>query len=297
MFDLTSVTWLHIEPTSRCNAWCPGCSRNLNGFKINPDLNITDLNIDILDNTIKRLPNLESVQMCGNDGDPCAAKNIDEQLDLIASYPNIILLRIHTNGSLRPTEWWGGLSRRFKNIHIVFAIDGLADTHSIYRQGTNWEKIINNAKAFISSGGHAVWQFIPFAHNEHQIVDCYNMSQKLGFKKFHLLKRAVVPWGSKHYQTGELTNIKPWSKGDGVRLDHINTANNIIETSDCMHLSGPSVYLDAQGDLYPCCMLAREYFNDETSYPKEGKEDWTIPDNFSTNNVRKKCLYACGRKQ
>jgi DNA-3-methyladenine glycosylase I len=31
----------------------------------------------------------------------------------------------------------------------VFGIDGLADTHSIYRVGTDYHKIIENAKAFI----------------------------------------------------------------------------------------------------------------------------------------------------
>ena len=68
------------------------------------------------------------------------------------------------------------------------SIDGLEDTHSYYRQGTNWKKIINNAKSFISSGGRAVWQFIPFAHNEHQIKSCIRLSQQLGFKEFKTAK-------------------------------------------------------------------------------------------------------------
>ena len=32
------TTLLHVEPTTKCNASCPGCPRNNNGFGIKKDL-------------------------------------------------------------------------------------------------------------------------------------------------------------------------------------------------------------------------------------------------------------------
>ena len=93
--------WLHVEPTSRCNAWCPGCPRNKFGYGLR-DFVVEDLDPKVLRDTIKQY-NINSVQMCGNLGDPCAAKNIDEQLQNLG---NIDRLQIHTNGSLRKYSWW-----------------------------------------------------------------------------------------------------------------------------------------------------------------------------------------------
>ena len=180
--------WLHVEPTSRCNAWCPGLSRNKFGYGLT-DFVVEDLDPEVLRDTIKKY-NVNSIQMCGNLGDPCAAKNIDEQLQTLG---NIDRLQIHTNGSLRKTSWWAELAKRFNHLDqfdVWFAIDGIGDTHSYYRQGTNYNKVIDNAQAFIDAGGSAYWQFIPFAHNEHQIQDCIRLSQKMGFKKFEFVKNA-----------------------------------------------------------------------------------------------------------
>ena len=54
---------------------------------------------------------------------------------------------------------------------VIFAIDGLEDTNHLYRVNTNFNKIMENAKAFINAGGIARWDFIAFAHNEHQIEE------------------------------------------------------------------------------------------------------------------------------
>ena len=51
----------------------------------------------------------------------------------------------------------------------------------------NYQKIIDNASAFIQAGGFATWQFVPYAHNEHQVKNCIKVSQELGFKKFKLI--------------------------------------------------------------------------------------------------------------
>jgi len=75
---------------------------------------------------------------------------------------------------------------------IKVAIDGTdPQTYAKYRQGGNFTEVINNIKKinfykekYNSSLPQLVWQFIPFSHNEHQILTAKKMAQELnmGFK-------------------------------------------------------------------------------------------------------------------
>lgn len=290
---LEQIKWLHVEPTTRCNAHCPSCGRNNQGIGIRNNVIINDLRPERLEQVVSDSPKLEHVIFCGNLGDPCSSKLIDEQLDVIYQRKNLYL-QLHTNGSLRSQQWWSELAEKWKNRHEVwFAIDGLEDTHSYYRQGTNWKKIIANAKSFINSGGKAFWQFIPFEHNEHQIKDCIKLSQKMGFAEFKFRKDARYQKNSYHYKTGEKLDIKPWSKHTETWIRkndaYLNTIQDpeILKTkikkSDCVHMVFPSVMLDAQGNLHPCCML-----------PTVDLNDVDIAADFRDKTWSKTCLKNCG---
>lgn len=260
--QLLDVKWLYVEPTSRCNAWCSGCIRNNSGHGLNKNaFTIKDLGIDTFEKTLSSLPNLEVVQLGGNFGDPCAGKLIDKQIELLVSKK--LKVQIHTNGSLRTKEWWQILAEKFENIEVWFAIDGLKDTHSIYRQATDWDKIIENAKSFIDAGGKAVWQFIPFKHNEHQIKECMQMSTLMGFKKFEFVKNARYPKQAFEYRSGDPVDIQPWSKheeqwtrtGEILFRNTTKKRNTMVKSKDCMHLALNSLYLSAEGVLAPCCYI------------------------------------------
>ena len=88
-------------------------------------------------------------------------------------------MSISTNGSAGTRNFWERLGKT-KAI-VTFGIDGLEDTHHLYRQNTVWSRIIKNAGIFIAAGGTASWQFIEFDHNKHQISLCRELSKKLGF--------------------------------------------------------------------------------------------------------------------
>ena len=211
MIEDSKIRWLHVEPTSQCNAHCPACPRNNNGYGLIDGLSIQDLSIENLAKVFDRFSSIDSVQFCGNYGDPIAAKNIIEQIEFVIS-KNVSRIQIHTNGSLKTKAWWKNLAKILSTVnesYVEFAIDGLEDTHSIYRQGTDFNKIISNATAFINAGGTAYWQFIPFKHNEHQIKDCIRLSQKLGFKKFNFVKNARYKDVSYHYKTRKKNRYWP----------------------------------------------------------------------------------------
>ena len=77
------VKWLHVEASSRCNAWCPLCPRNIDGYELHPNTVEQDLDISILKKTVDSLPNLYAIQFCGNHGDPIAAKDFINMIDIV----------------------------------------------------------------------------------------------------------------------------------------------------------------------------------------------------------------------
>jgi len=289
---LNKIKWLHVEPTTRCNASCSSCPRNNNGFGIKKNLILEDLDIKRLSFVIDQATLLEHVIFCGNKGDPCASKIIDQQLEIIKKKK--LSLQLHTNGSLRTKTWWNQLAKIFQQkIEVWFGIDGLEDTHSKYRQGTNWKKIIENAVAFIDGGGKAVWQFIPFAHNEHQAIDCLKLSQKLGFKEFRFIKDARYKEKNFHYKTGQELDIRPWSGHNQIwkrrangylnTIQDTNYQKTKIEKTDCVHIIFPSLFLNAHGTITPCCM-----------HGEKDIENFDIQKNFDEKKWLATCIKNCG---
>ena len=74
-YDKQRIKWLHVENTSYCNAWCPVCSRNKNGFGLADDLKLKDLSIDNFSKILNEHPNVETMQFCGRYGEPTLGRN------------------------------------------------------------------------------------------------------------------------------------------------------------------------------------------------------------------------------
>jgi sulfatase maturation enzyme AslB (radical SAM superfamily) len=281
------IKWLQVENTTKCNAWCPACARS-NGFELKENLVIEDLDSNVFEKILCLFPNLEVVQFCGTHGDFAAAKNVGKHVDLAVKYSKKI--QIHTHGGIRNEKWWQELAVKLSDIEhdVWFALDGLKGIHEIYRQGTNFDKTIANAQAFIGAGGSATWQFIPWAHNEHQLMDCMKMSQKLGFKKFKLVKSVRKDFQGQHWQSGEPVQFISWSQDKKFnRREEFFTIKNQVITSDCMHLTLPSVYLNANGKISVCCEF--NLYGQVNSF----EELPNIKQQLSANPHRT-CLQACG---
>jgi MoaA/NifB/PqqE/SkfB family radical SAM enzyme len=193
MYRYNEIKTVHLEITDSCNAACPMCARNINGGEDNPQLPGTELFID----DIKRIfePNfikqLDRLYMCGNYGDPIAARDTLEAFQYFRENNPNIMLSMHTNGSAKKPDWWTQLAKIIgRKGYVIFGLDGLEDTNHLYRQNTVWSKIMENAQAFIDAGGRARWDYIVFAHNEHQVEEAEELSKKMGFEKFQIKKSA-----------------------------------------------------------------------------------------------------------
>lgn len=193
MYKYNEIRTVHLEMTDNCNAACPMCARNINGGEDNPQLPGTELSI----NDAKKIFNpdfikqLDRMYMCGNYGDPVAARDTLEVFSYFREHNPKMSLSMHTNGSAKKAEWWAELAKIIgKKGYVVFSIDGLEDTNQLYRQNTVFSKIMENAKAFIDAGGRARWDYIVFAHNEHQVEIAESLAKTMGFEKFQYKKSA-----------------------------------------------------------------------------------------------------------
>lgn len=193
LYTYNEIKTVHLEITAACNASCPMCARNINGGDVNPQLPQTELSLaqikEIFDPRF--VTQLDRVYLCGNYGDPVAARDTLEALTYFRTYNPNIHLSMHTNGSAKKSGWWAELARIIgRKGHVVFSLDGLEDTNHLYRQGTVWSKIMENAQTFINAGGRARWDYIVFAHNEHQVDEAEALAKKMGFERFQFKKSA-----------------------------------------------------------------------------------------------------------
>ena len=207
----------------------------------------------------------QGVSFNGNLGDFASAKHALEIVEYLVEHR--VPVAINTNGGLRNSAWWRRLA--LPGVKIGFAIDGLADTHELYRLDTVWQRVIDHAQAFINAGGHAVWRFIPFEHNQHQEQQCRDLAASMGFARFENIYdgRDTGPVFSRtgefshsigKQQTEQVPNIKPlleshitWYNAKTYQ-SHKDTPDLTI---DCFHKRNREIYIAADGSVYPCCYL------------------------------------------
>lgn len=263
MIEYRKITDVHLELSTLCNASCPRCPRNFYGYPFNngyPETNLTLEQSQIIFSK-EFLEQLTSIRINGNFGDIVMNPETVDIINYFKSVNPNLLVTISTNGAARDLEFWKRLAEL--KTHIYFCIDGLEDTHSIYRQNTVWSTIIKNAKTFIQSGGYAIWKFIPFKHNRHQILACYNMSKDLGFQRFECVDqgRDIKVVYNRH---GDLINTRKGYQGETNFLVNFNKRktdlvlvedipmNKPIKIS-CDAINRKSIYISATGDVSPCC--------------------------------------------
>lgn len=201
---------IHAELTDKCNSGCPMCPRYINnGAELNPHLAKTEVDYESFKKWFppKFVRGLRKFLACGNYGDPIVAKDTLKIYQYLRETNPLMGLSINTNGSLRTKEWWSELGKVLKfgrqGDYCTFSIDGLKDTNHLYRRFTNFDKIIENAKAFIKSGGVAHWDFIVFDYNEHQVGEARQMAIDLGFTNFNV--KRTTRWHIYQNNRGEFS--------------------------------------------------------------------------------------------
>jgi MoaA/NifB/PqqE/SkfB family radical SAM enzyme len=272
MFRFNQLQNIHLEITNRCQASCPMCSRNYHGGLENPLIKNQDWTIDDFKHilTSEVLHQINSFYFCGNFGDPIINNDLIDMCSYSRDVNPNLDVRIHTNGGARSTDWWKKLAKALPVGHnVIFAIDGLADTHSLYRVGTDFNKVLENAKAFISAGGTAEWAFIKFKHNEHQQGAAEELAKTHGFARFTYKDSArfvATEQFPVYDAAGNTTRYLEPPTGSKINLitqDVIDNYKDIVDASeiDCYVAQTKEIYIDAYKKIMPCCFLASIPYN------------------------------------
>lgn len=303
MYSVGDIRHVHLEISSRCNAACPLCPRNFYGYPYNDGYVEHDMTLNEAQKIFSPqfLSQIDEVYVNGNFGDIVMNP---EALDILAYFrganPDVSIV-ISTNGGARDRAFWQSLAEL--DATVIFCIDGLEDTHSLYRQNTLYSTVIKNALTFIAAGGRAVWKMIEFDHNEHQRQQAQKLSQDLGFQEFRLVNhgRDQAPVYNAH---GELTHTigKPTRtdfkilfdsrKTDEVLLEDI-TPGRIIKPIKCQVQKSKSIYVSSTGDVYPCCFLGfnpREYGHGNYHQAANVQVKNIIKENNALENDLESCI-------
>ena len=280
MLQIKDIKALNIEVSARCIGHCPFCSRQqkirtfkehvitLSEFKLLPDF---------------FLKQLKRMIFSGNFGDLCSNSEFVE----IAKHAKLtndgIALGGDTHGALQNEDWWKSLGGVFHDGCMVFCVDGLADTHSLYRRGTHFHKTVRNIKAFTSSGGVAHWKFIAFEHNEHQIKEAEVLARDIGCSRFYVIS-------SRDYND---TLRRPKRFNFQIKRDVFLSYQAKLDDKDrqalCKPLNNRSIYIAADGTVHPCCFAHCMYItehNKKFQYIVPLIEKYHAEINFKTRPIQ-----------
>lgn len=297
MYDPDRTFRFHVELTDKCNARCPQCSRNV----ISPEGNLeeranlfqSELSIEDYKKIFDDFDgDITGWSLCGNYGDPVYAQDIFEiteycieKLRSVKNYSHEKRLHIHTNGGFRSAKWWSEFGKMFAKhkeeddqllLRVVFALDGLEDTHHLYRVNTRYDRVVENARAFMDAGGEAEWAYIKFGHNEHQIEEARSRSYEYGFKSFTVINTHRFAgndslkyiFKGKEYEITRATDA--YSDTNKAKAAQYENIKELTEKSKehiyCHTQNLNEPYIDCMGNVYPCCWIGSWDYRNQIWY-------------------------------
>jgi len=283
----TMLKWdhWHIEPSSICTLKCPRCPRaEVPESLLNRQLTLKFFQDQIGTDVVKHI---RKITFCGNDGDPIYCKELIEICQWLKTVNPDMHLVIITNGSYKTPEWWQALGRVLDHRDEVnWSIDGWDQaSNEQYRVNSNWNSIVDGIRFFSEANEttYRVWAAIAFRFNQDRLGDMQTMAQELGMDLFqitkstkfgshypetygvfdplcpdrvdlvsstHRFERALMPITNRA-RPGELLKEIFWSRAQD--LDQHKQYSGI-----CL-IGNKGVFLNSQGEFYPCCWTANRY--------------------------------------
>lgn len=270
MINYKDIRHVHLELTEKCQAMCLQCPRTTSDGSLNKNLSLADLNLENIKKifTIKFILQLDEINLCGNYGDASLSKDCLLVLKYFREVNPRLKILFMTNGGARNVEFWKQLAETLgENGRTIFAIDGLEETSHIYRQGVVWTNVIRNLKAYVEAGGKGEWHYLVFEHNEHQVEEASALSASLGLsfvKK--VTSRMPQNATSKMFFTRKGEAIKLGIPNKAVNKSYTQTQKTIenygslsnyldVAKVTCKTSTRRSVFITAEGLLFPCCWI------------------------------------------
>ena len=249
---MRKIRQLTTELTFRCNAKCPACHR----LRINK-INLNDPKYTYTLDSFKKLfypkllQNLEWLILNGNFGDSIMNKEFRDIIAYVKEHGT--RLNIHTNGGIHNNEYWTDVGKILQKGDIInFDLDGLNDTHHIYRINTKFNNVLSNAKSVIDNTNASVhWKYIVFEHNKHQVEDAKDLARKLGFNTFSSVKTSRDFAAPKH--------------GSFVHSKKTKIYEEAEKKIHCVWAEWGKWYISPEGLVFRCCWTGGHYYDSDNS--------------------------------
>lgn len=281
--QLSDIQILTIELTSYCNLQCPQCSRTDEDGNIPDYVTLSHLDFDQLVSNLEleKLTNLKIVVFEGDNGDALMHPKLEKIIDTFYKLPSTPVIVIVTNGAIRSEKWWANLGEKYDStrLGVQFSIDGLEDTHRLYRVGADYNKAISNARAFLTQGGYAIQRCLIFKHNQHQLEELHQTAKSIGFQQLILMNsdhgrfRGLTKWPvfenkifSHFIEPSTITDQNVFERFNYIDCDFNVPVMTEVATETCVNLKKGEVHVTYRGHIIPCCVYSTDlYINNETN--------------------------------
>lgn len=235
---------VQLSLTSRCTSNCRFCLKRVlfERYKFEEDV---DMEYYIAKRVFDH--KLDRVHICSNRGEALYYPHIQATLQYAKQTNNKIDLV--TNAGNRPTWWWKELAELFDDEDcVIFAVDGIGNiSHQKYRS-TDFYVVLKNIETFINAGGKAIWRFIRFKHNQHQVELARSIAKEIGCVKFVVLNSHTYD------DVLQKPDDEVWT------LDNIR--NQKAEEKDYLPCFDEMYYVNVKGIVFPCCFVANVFAHD-----------------------------------
>jgi len=280
----------HIEPSSICTLQCPRCPRSeVSESLLNRQLTLQFFQDQIGAGVVRQI---RKITLCGNDGDPIYCRELIEICVWLKTVNPTIHLVIITNGSYKSSEWWMAMGRVLDHRdEINWSIDGWDQaSNEQYRVNSDWSSMMAGIQAFceVNKSTYRVWAAIAFRFNQDRLDSMRIMSQSMGMDLFQITKS--TKFGS-HYpdRYGVFDSLCPDSKNlvsSSHRFERMLTPltararpggllkeifwsraqdlDKHKQYSGICLIGNKGVFLNSQGEFYPCCWTANRYAHNQS---------------------------------
>lgn len=280
------VNSVHIELSSKCNAACPGCQRfDMNSPNLKKDLVKRSVTIDQFKQwfPLEFISQVDRWIFCGTYGDPIAARDVLPILEYVCQNSDA-RIQLNTNAGLGSTTLFTDIGKLFVSTrnrntdrYVTFSIDGLSDTNHIYRRNVVWDKVWENLMAYIDTGANAMWDYLHFKHNSHQVEEARALAKK--YKIRFLLKnpfgldKVSMPAYNKNLEFDYIiehatdNGYPPYIPSSStfvappvqpIKTDGCITCYSKRQETDKVDYDKKitEIYVDSSGKVLPCCFVS-----------------------------------------
>ena len=292
---------LQMEISSNCNLNCLGCCRtDWTSFDMKGDPRIPKnmyLTLDIFKQIIESPVSigLEEVQFCGTVDDPLVHPDFIDMVKFLANKK--IRTLVHTNASLRTPDYFKTLGDTIYG-KVQFSMDGLENTNHLYRRGSNFQKIMENAKAYIATGANAQWQYIEFPWNESDTEKARQLARDMGFRTFKCRRdrsETPTPGQYKDHISWHLRQVKmTWEEYKATKEKNIHN-----ESIECFSREDGMYFISYDSKVWPCCFLRNADFQQSGTYKEHYDrynlnygENWNSLKHYSFQDIVENRFYS-----